>query len=79
VGDEGDSRAISFPKMVKIARAKQIKIESDRTIKAKNFCAFHPKYFIFLCGFASLREIILLTNLKQQRTHVNASLNDKNR
>jgi hypothetical protein len=48
--------------MVKIARVKELKIESKRTILVKNFCAFNPKYVIFLCAFAPLREIILLTN-----------------
>ena len=49
----GISRAVSFPKMGKIARFKQIKIESKRIILVKNFCAFNPKYAIFLCVFAT--------------------------
>ncbi|MDB9317407.1 hypothetical protein [Nodularia spumigena] len=61
------SRAVSFPKRVKIARVKQIKIEGKSTIRTKNFGVFSPKYLIFLCVFAPLREMILLTNLQNKR------------
>jgi hypothetical protein len=58
-------RAVSFPKMVKIARVKEIKIQSKRTIFVKNFGGFSPKSVVFLCAFAPLREIIFLTNLEK--------------
>jgi hypothetical protein len=60
-------RAVSFPKRVKIARVKQIKMEDKSTLRRKNFGVFSPKYLIFLCVFAPLREIILLTNLQHKR------------
>ncbi|MBH8566022.1 hypothetical protein I8748_28325 [Nostoc sp. CENA67] len=44
--------------MGKIARFKEIKIESKRTILVKNFCAFNPKYAIFLCVFRGSRASV---------------------